>query len=108
MIAISVGQVLGHNLSISGTYVGLVGCLTALLELGCEYRDSDGNQHGPLMTQGIDTVKDSSTKPAGGKHARLGGKSESWVVKIAPVVETEKTGAGSLPRRSCRCYSVFG
>ena len=36
----------GHLLGIGGTQVGLVSCLTALLQLGGEHRDGDGGQDG--------------------------------------------------------------
>ena len=42
----SITQIVGNDFRISGADVGDVGRLTALLELACENRDCDSNQHG--------------------------------------------------------------
>lgn len=46
MASVSIGQILCHDLCISGTDVGLVSSLAALLQLCCENGDCDGYQHG--------------------------------------------------------------
>ena len=43
----AIGQIVGHDLGVSGAQVGHVGRLTALLKLGGEHGDGDGHQYGP-------------------------------------------------------------
>ena len=43
----AIGQIVGHDLGVSGAQVGHVSRLAALLQLGGEHGDGDGHQYGP-------------------------------------------------------------
>ncbi len=65
-------KILNHQVGISGTDVGNVGSLTALLELVGENGDSDGNEDGrPMMGTAKSVIPFSLKKPDGTRSANL-------------------------------------